>query len=317
MKAKEIKRMASQSIKSRGASLFVGTVMFLICVTFFKQIEMLLKINSTVLLLLISVIFIVLERPLRYGFTAMYVNKRNGEDVKFFDFFKSGFKNFTRAWSITLRLIPKYIIPIICVLISSILICVPLYKSIDKIKELWNTQPIQDEIIYTSSDIVMTEATVIIDGIEYTERDFAPVEVDKFSLDFIIEFVTNIFATILIESVSVIIALILMSVAFIFTIILLYKYRYCYINANINKHLTTKEVVEKTGEIMVGNKFKSFGLDFSFILRFMFFGILSFMCVNTLVFAPQIIKLIIESIISALCVVKYYMSHVVFFEDKC
>jgi uncharacterized membrane protein len=193
---------------------------------------------------------------------------------------------------------------------------VPLYKSIDKIKELWNTQPVKDEIIYTSSDIVMTEATVIIDGIEYTESDFAPVEVDKFSLDFIIEFVTNIFATILIESVSVIIALILMSVAFIFTIILSYKYRYCYINANMNKHLTTKEVVEKTGEIMVGNKFKSFGLDFSFILRFMFFGILSFMCVNTLVFAPQIIKLIIESIISALCVVKYYMSHVVFFEDK-
>ncbi len=319
MKAKEVKRMANQSIKSRGISLFLGTVLFLFCKSIFKQTETLFKIEALLPVLLISLVFIVLERPLNYGFTAMYVNKRNGEEVRFFDFFKLGFENFVRAWSITLNLIPKYIVPIICIVISSVLIFAPLYKSLDKIKELWDTQS------YTSAENMISTTITFEEGIEYVEGDLFPTEIIEtqnvsdtyLNVDFILGFVMNVLSVIVIETLTIIISLILYVIAFGLIIILSYKYRYCYTNAIMNTHLTAKEVVEKTGDIMSGNKFKAFTLDFSFILRFIFFGIVNFIVITALSGIPQILNILIQSLVSALCVTKYYMSHVVFFEEKC
>lgn len=60
-----------------------------------------------------SIATTIIEIPLSFGLLISFYKLFNGEDAKAFDFLKSGFSNFKRAWLVGLNVALKMIIPII------------------------------------------------------------------------------------------------------------------------------------------------------------------------------------------------------------
>ena len=69
-----------------------------------------------------SIATTIIEIPLSFGLLISFYKLFNGEDAKAFDFLKSGFSNFKRAWLISLTIALKMIVPIIMIIVSIVLI---------------------------------------------------------------------------------------------------------------------------------------------------------------------------------------------------
>ena len=74
--------------------------------------------------LLITIATIVIDIPIAYGLTMVFMKLYNDEEVGYFDFFTLGFENFSRSWSVAWNVFLKVIVPFILVIISYILIIV-------------------------------------------------------------------------------------------------------------------------------------------------------------------------------------------------
>lgn len=70
----------------------------------------------------ISIISLVIEVPLAFGFIIAFMKLYNDEEVKAFDFLTLGFSNFAKSWKISLQILVKMIVPVILVIISYVLI---------------------------------------------------------------------------------------------------------------------------------------------------------------------------------------------------
>ncbi len=108
-----------------------------------------------------------------------------------------------------------------------------------------------------------------------------------------------------------IMTVILYFVAFIFIIRVSYQYRYADIEAINNPYLTTKEVIQRTGEIMEGNRFKSFKLDLSFLLWAFLVGLVGGLLGGLI----PVVGILILYWVVALIQVNLMMAHIVFYED--
>ena len=156
-----------------------------------------------------SIISLVIEVPLAFGFIFAFVKLYNDENVKSFDFLSLGFSNFAKSWKISLQILVKMIVPIILVIISYALIVFGVFGS-------------ANVALYSSSTTAGFGALTII--------------------GFILLIVSMIWAT----TKS-------------------YYYQLSYLVAVDNSDLTAKEIVEKSAELMTGNRAKLFFLQLSFI----------------------------------------------------
>ena len=73
---------------------------------------------------LCQIIDIVINVPLSFGILYAFLKLYKDENVGAFDFFKLGFNNFGKSWSITFNIFLKMIVPAIVIIISYILIAV-------------------------------------------------------------------------------------------------------------------------------------------------------------------------------------------------
>ena len=71
---------------------------------------------------LVSIIVLIIDIPLSFGYIISFVKLYNQEEVNTFDFLTNGFSNFTKAWSIYFRIIIKIIVPLILLILSYVLI---------------------------------------------------------------------------------------------------------------------------------------------------------------------------------------------------
>ena len=71
-----------------------------------------------------QIIDIVINVPLSFGILYAFLKLYKDENVGAFDFFKLGFNNFGKSWSITFNIFLKMIVPAIVIIISYILIAV-------------------------------------------------------------------------------------------------------------------------------------------------------------------------------------------------
>ena len=71
-----------------------------------------------------QIIDIVINVPLSFGILYAFLKLYKNENVGAFDFFKLGFNNFGKSWSITFNIFLKMIVPAIVIIISYILIAV-------------------------------------------------------------------------------------------------------------------------------------------------------------------------------------------------
>lgn len=108
-----------------------------------------------------------------------------------------------------------------------------------------------------------------------------------------------------------IVSLILMIVICVISIRLSYQYRYADIEAICNPDLTSREVVNRTGEIMEGNRFKSFKLDLSFFLWAFVLGFLAGLVSGII----PILEPFATALVFAIVQVSLMMAHIVFYES--
>ena len=73
---------------------------------------------------IISIIVAIIEVPLSFGLIVSFVKLFKAEDVGAFDFLKSGFENFKKAWGVTLYTFLKMIWPVVLFIVSTILLSV-------------------------------------------------------------------------------------------------------------------------------------------------------------------------------------------------
>lgn len=71
---------------------------------------------------LISLAVAIIEVPLAFGLVISLFKVYNAENVKAFDFWSFGFKNFKKSWGISFRILLKLIVPVILLIVSIFLI---------------------------------------------------------------------------------------------------------------------------------------------------------------------------------------------------
>lgn len=73
---------------------------------------------------LISIVTLIIEIPLGFGFIFAFFKLFNDEDVKAFDFLSLGFNNFKKSWVIFFQILLKMIIPVILIIVSYVMIAI-------------------------------------------------------------------------------------------------------------------------------------------------------------------------------------------------
>ena len=102
----------------KGALIALAYILLSVVINFIeKKFE-----NSGALELIVSILVIIIEIPISYGFIVSFIKLKRGEEIGAFDFFKAGFDNFGRAWGILGNTLVKMILPIALVVISVIII---------------------------------------------------------------------------------------------------------------------------------------------------------------------------------------------------
>lgn len=185
------------------------------------------KINNEAITFIISVVDLLIGIPLAYGLINSFIKIFDNEEVSVFDFFSTGFSNFSRSWGVAIFTFLKLLLPIVLMVISIILIMSGFLGSI---------MP----ALQNSIDINHTLSTI------------NPSTINPSSVN----------ASALLISLA---GFVLYIISIILSITWSYYYKIAYIIAIDESNLTSKEVVNKSKEYMKGNRFKLFCLELSFI----------------------------------------------------
>lgn len=107
MDSKEAKSLAKETLKGNWGKFAGATLLYLLVTVLLGYIP---YVGSFIRLILTPV--------LAFGFTKMFVDFKNGEEVGSFDFFTTGFKFFGKVWGVTFRVFLKKLLPIIFITIG-------------------------------------------------------------------------------------------------------------------------------------------------------------------------------------------------------
>ena len=205
MNSKEVKMKAKEILGESKKKLVLITFLSLVIpsIPTFILNATGLSLTVPILALIVALAVLVVQRGFIYAVTKTYVARKNGEEnFENFGFISEGFSDLKRAWALSFRLLPKYIVPILCYIVTVVFSIVSLLGS---------------------GEMFFGKVTGIVNIVLY-----------------IVTFALIIRTT--------------------------YTYRYADIEAINNPDLTPKEVIGRTGEVMVGNRMRSFKLDLSLFL---------------------------------------------------
>lgn len=175
-----------------------------------------------------SIILLVLEVPLAYGIIASFISLKRGEDVSLTNFLTEGMAKFKKSWTVSLHTILKVIVPFIVVIACYILMFVGIAQVLGD----------SFEALVTQTSISTREANAIIDSVENIK--------------------SSTVAFILIGSIGSIVATIWLYVKSL-------SYSLSMFILKDNSELASKEIVEKSAELMKGNRWKFVWLSITFI----------------------------------------------------
>ena len=181
--------------------------------------------DNTALGGLISLCQTLISVPIGYGLVYSFIKLFNKEDVSPFDFISSGFKNFGRSWGLALYTFLKLLLPMILMIVALFLIFGGFFGSIFPVIQ-------QNPNVADINQVIST--------------------IDTSSLN------TSALSVSLVGFILLIVSSVLMTTWS-------YYYKIAYIVAIDEPDLTSKEAVNKSKEYMIGNRWKLFCLEFSFI----------------------------------------------------
>ena len=121
MVATNIRKEARESLKGKWVKAIIMLLIDAIIIGIIAGIENAIDDNS-IIKTIITIAEIIIQIPLAFGLICAFVKLKRNEEVKYFDFVKIGFENFSRSWAICFRTLIKMIIPIICIIVALVLV---------------------------------------------------------------------------------------------------------------------------------------------------------------------------------------------------
>lgn len=121
MKISKIKKNAREALSGKWIRGVLTVLAYVGIMFIIGLIEGIFE-DESIMANLISIVTSIIGVPLSFGFTYSFIRLKRGEDVKTFDFFKSVFSNFGRAWKISLRVVLKLILPIILLVLTILIV---------------------------------------------------------------------------------------------------------------------------------------------------------------------------------------------------
>lgn len=240
----EIRKQARESLTGKWGKGALITLVYLI-------ISMILSWILGLIPVIGSIILLVLEVPLAYGIIASFMRLKRGEDVSLTNFVTEGMAKFKKSWTVSLYTILKVIVPFIIVIVCYILMFVGVAQNI---RNPFGTLVTQTSISTRRSNTVFNSGRDIdisnITGISTGE--------DNSILDSVGNIKSSSVAFILIGSIGSIVATIWLYVKSL-------SYSLSMFILKDNNELSSKEIVEKSAELMKGNRWKFVWLSITFI----------------------------------------------------
>lgn len=220
--ASETRKQARESLKGKWGTVAIISLIFI-------AYSFLMGFLSAIPFLgfLVSITSIVINFPIMYGFVMNFMKLKRGEEVGYFDFFKDGFANFGRAWSVLGRLLQKMLVPLILLVVAVIIVIVALVG------------------VIASAGLAIASMGAYVSS--ETALSYLLSNVSVFSL------------------VAMLIAVILEFIAYIWIIIKSFHYGLGMYIAIDNQNATALECMNQSKEVMDGHKGRLFSLYLSFI----------------------------------------------------
>lgn len=205
MISSEIRTEARKSLQGKWGSAVLITLIYFL----FSMLVSYILEKAGSLAFLLELIYFVVSIPISFGIMVSMIKLKRSDSVGPFDFFKDGFANFSRAWTITGNILKKLAVYLVVALIGMILFAISLSFGI------------------ASSIIASSSAG------SYTVLSFVGLFVYLAAL------------------------VLMIPKSFLYVLAM-------YIGFD-NPNMSSKETVEKSSELMMGNRWRYFCLSFSFI----------------------------------------------------
>ncbi|MBO6244033.1 MAG: DUF975 family protein, partial [Clostridia bacterium] len=121
--ATETRKRARESLKGKWGKAALITLCFAL-VEWLIGFVVGLAENEDALSFILSIANVIITVPITFGIWYSFMKLKRDEDVGVFDFLKLGFSNFKRSWKISLNILRKLILPIICTFVASIILII-------------------------------------------------------------------------------------------------------------------------------------------------------------------------------------------------
>ncbi len=243
----EARKQARESLRGKWSIAILTFLLFMVYNTLISFLAMIPFLGT--ILLIAGMAF---EVPFTYGLIMSIINLKRGESINCYDFFLYGWQNFSRAWSLTGRLILKMIVPIILLIVGMAL-------------------------------TVISIVTAFAGGVLYSS--------------------SNVMAG---GSILSVIASLIVIVGYILIIVYAFKYALSMFIAVDNPNMSPLDCVNKSAELMNGNKGRLFCLFISFIGWYLLAGLLCLI---------PFVNVIIPFIMAILLAPYIEMALIVFYEN--
>lgn len=247
MTATDTRKEARQCLKGKWTKGALITLLYSLVEFLFNFIIQYTNDYAPLASSIISIINTIISVPLSFGLTVSFIKLKRGEDISYTDFFKIGFNSFKKAWSLWYRMFLKLLLPIICVIISMILLLVGMFCSH---QASFYGEATDDSYSYSLYD---DEIEDLSDSDLYDEEDADDISIlDDFDLSDS-------------SSVLIILSVILLFISSIYLYVKSLSVALTYNIGYDEDNLSSKEVVLKSQSLMNGNKGNYFVLTLSFI----------------------------------------------------
>lgn len=261
MKSREFREMARENLKERWGDAAVLTLVY---VAILLVIAAITKMTGGMLGIVVFIILPVIS----FGFMKEMILFRQGQSVSCIDFLKLGFQEFAKVWKVYGRVLLKQIGPIILymlgffALIFSAVFLILVSAGLGLIEREGGSS-YQETSNYLRTSTLETDAqssyqdewNQIMDQILEQNPELQNVEIDENAL--------GVLAIIGIAGLGI--GLLFLFIASIWAIPIAYRYMFVYNEMAYEPQLSAKEIVQKSGNAMKGNRWKAFKLFFTFL----------------------------------------------------
>lgn len=229
MNSKYFRELAWNNLKNEGNKSKWGKAA--LCTFLFGLFAYLFNLVANMIPFVGGIALAVISPVMAFGFLCQMLNLKNsenGEDVGCIDFFKLGFEKFGKVWGVTWHTFTKMWFPILALVIGIIMLGV--------------------SITLSSASIINQAAMLSLVAEGYT-----------------VDTTSNLPSSGAAGTIVGVIGIIIYIIAIIFVIRLSYKYAFTTLELALDPETSSKEIVNRSGDIMVGNRWRLFKLGFSFI----------------------------------------------------